>query len=382
MIIELFVYFSLIFFTFGQLGRISFYGQQVNLYVFEIIFLINLSFLIIRYGFDPIKKGHRRDPVIFFFFIWLLISYFAGIGGFSRGENSIGFLYWVRLCSYFLYFFYLGYHIEKNIPMRKRILKAMTVCGILILFATSVQYFLYPDLRNLWYLGWDPHLYRIFGLFFDPSVAAAIFGLFFFLFIFKRKFILAAFFFLAIMLTFSRTGYTAFILVVLYLFLKEKRYLMALGFIVFFIVVILVLPKPKGEGVNLRRIYSIDSRIEDYKNAVTIWKKNPLLGVGYNRIRFLKQSLGMIDQKNAEVTHAGASFHSSFLILLASGGIIGLVLFIAVLYRLSLLHGDIKAYVLFLSFLSFGDNIILHTFILFLLIHLILVTILLFDTKR
>ena len=33
----------------------------------------------------------------------------------------------------------------------------------------SRSVFVYPDLRNLWYLGWDPHYYRVFATLLDPN---------------------------------------------------------------------------------------------------------------------------------------------------------------------------------------------------------------------
>jgi O-antigen ligase len=120
---------------------------------------------------------------------------------------------------------------------------------------------------------------------------------------------------------------------------------------------ILIIPKPFGEGVNLKRVFTVESRFIDYSKAIELWKKKPIFGYGYNHIRSLKQEM---------VSHAGASFHSSYLIMLVSGGIIGLFLFLAILYKISTVNSFSHYAVLFLGILSLSDNILLHPFVIFL----------------
>ncbi len=246
-----------------------------------------------------------------------------------------------------------------------------------ILTATSsfVQYIFYQDLRNLIYQGWDPHLYRMFGVFFDTSVSGAIYGLLFLLiFMHKEKFIknkirrrtLLAILFLAIILSYNRTLYITFTVLAIVYLVSRKKLKELFVLLVLFMLLVLISPKPFGEGVNLLRTASIVGRVEDYQNAYKLWIKNPLFGVGYNRIRYVKSELNIIPAFNSNITHSGASFSSSFLIILVSGGIIGLTLFVLIFLKLSLADEFSKYLLIYLGLLSVLDNILLQPFILFL----------------
>ena len=54
----------------------------------------------------------------------------------------------------------------------------MLISGSLIVLLGFIQLMFYPALRNLYYLGWDEHLYRMFSTFLDPNFAGAFFVLF------------------------------------------------------------------------------------------------------------------------------------------------------------------------------------------------------------
>ncbi|MBI2641182.1 O-antigen ligase family protein [Candidatus Roizmanbacteria bacterium] len=233
--------------------------------------------------------------------------------------------------------------------------------------ASIIQYFLYPNLRNLQYLGWDPHLYRLFGLFFDTSVAGAIYALLFLLIFLSgkklmkndilRNFLLVTFMIFSV-LTYSRSLYLALPVVVSLYFIAKKQYVLPAVFFISFLIFISLSPKPFGEGVNLGRTFSIESRFNDYQLAFKLWKKNPLFGIGYNRIRYVKNEL---------VNHAGASLHSSFLIVLVTGGMAGLILFLFALLKIASLSEYSHYAMVLLGLLSFADNILLHPFVLLLL---------------
>ena len=125
-----------------------------------------------------------------------------------------------------------------------------------------------------------------------------------------------------------------------------------------FLTLVFIIPKPSGEGVNLKRFYSIASRGEDYLIGFNLWKKKPILGYGYNRIRYVK--------KDGSV-HSGASFSSSFLTMMVSSGIIGLLGFLGVLINLGRINKRSQYLIIFLGIISLFDNVLLHPFILYLL---------------
>ncbi|MEK7523387.1 MAG: O-antigen ligase family protein [Patescibacteria group bacterium] len=341
-------YLTAFLFSFGQLGRISFFSQQVNFYLYEVVLTLSLFLLFFKYRFKPIKEAWKKFKPIFFFLAVLLISLLIDWSKYSSFENTVASLYFFRLVLYFSYFFYLKYHSQTT-------KWGIFLIAILTIISTLIQYFLYPDLRNLLYQGWDPHLYRTFGVFFDTSIASAIFGI---LFLTINQPIVKIIYLILIALSFSRAIYLGLSLTLIYIFIQKKQFKKIILFLLFFIVLIFIIPKPAGEGVNLKRLYSITSRGQDYLQGINLWKNKPILGYGYNRIRYVK---------NSDSFHSGASFNSSFLTILVSSGVLGLLGFLGVLGRLGRINKTSQYLIIFLSILSLFDNIILHPFILFLL---------------
>ncbi|MEK7633573.1 MAG: O-antigen ligase family protein [Patescibacteria group bacterium] len=342
-------YLTAFLFSLGQLGRISFFNQQINFYLYEIVLTLSLFLLFFKYRFEPIKEAWKKFEPIFFFLAVLLISLLISWVKYSLFENIVASLYFFRLVLYFFYFFYLRYHSQ---PVKKGIF----LISILTIISTLTQYFLYPDLRNLFYFGWDPHLYRTFGVFFDTSISAAIFGIFF---LTINQPIVKIIYLLLVALSFSRSIYFGLSLTLIYLFIRQRQLKKIILFLLFFIILVFIIPKPAGEGVNLKRLYSISSRFEDYKQGIELWKKQPVFGYGYNRIRSIKKS---------DSVHSGASYSSSFLTILVSSGIFGLLGFLGVLWRLGKTNKTGQLLIIFLSIVSLFDNVLLHPFILFLLL--------------
>ncbi len=357
----------LLVFSLGQLGRISLLNGQVNLYAYELLLFILLAILVTKYKLKPLAIYLRKAHWAGIFIFYLLISFLISIGEFNFQENLISLLYWLRLTFYFIYFLYFCFHLRSEKAFKPIVVKALKLSIAAILLFSFVQYLFYPDLRNLSYLGWDPHYFRMFGLFLDASVAGAVFGFFFLFILFqpklflnqKLRLIILGLFLIACVLTFSRSLYLAFIICLTYYFLSRKSVRKIIILLTIFGALLILAPKPWGESVNLTRSFSMISRVENYKEAIGLWLKKPIFGIGYNRIRY--------DRVVDEINHAGASFHSSFLIILVSGGIVGLILFMFSLIEAVKLNFWSKYFVIFLGLLSLADNIILHPFVLFLL---------------
>ena len=371
-------YLSFSLLSLGQLTRISFFGQQINIYLYEILAIFILLNFLLKYGLGPLSEYFKKFKFVYFLFLYLPFSFLLLFGDFKALENFISLLYYLRLVLYFLYFFYLAYHLKKQLDFKNVLLRSLNIFIFLTIISSLAQYFWYPELRNLLYAGWDPHLYRLFGTFLDTSVAGAVYGIILLtLFLKGSEFIktkwlfigLLVIYFLFTVFTYSRSLYlTLFLLGLLYAATK-KRLREFIIFAVIFLILLIVAPKPFGEGVNLMRTFSIESRLDDYKTAINIWQKRPFFGYGYNRIRYVKRQMNISDEVGSDITHSGASFHSSFLVILVSGGIIGLILFIGVLYQLYNLSEMSKYLLLFLGLLSLTDNIFLHPFILFLFLN-------------
>ena len=368
---------STAFFSLGQIARISFYNQQINLYPYEIFMSVALLLLIIKHRATPIKPNNTFKH-IYLFLIILFVSFLFSFRSYDAYENGIGFLYLFRLAFYLLHFAYLSVHLRRFREYNTRMPNEMSLLVFIIILSSWLQYMFYPNLRNLLYQGCDPHLYRIFGTFFEPYLAGAALGLLFFFVYFRmfskrsqiwiKRFMLGIIF-LLIMLTFSRTVYMTIMISLMILFIREKRYLYAGQTIAAFMLLAIVIPKPVGVGVQLFRTFSVETRINNAVEGVKVWTKNPIVGVGYNRIRYEKARLGLAGKY--DLSHAASSYHSSFVTILVGGGVLGLLGLFGVLGMLGNISTPSFYYVLFLSILSFGDNALLHPFSLFILLKLI-----------
>jgi hypothetical protein len=237
-----------------------------------------------------------------------------------------------------------------------------------------LQYFLYPNLRNLIYLGWDPHLFRIFGVFFDTSIASTIFGvIIIFLILNYKKFTFSVFsrvlllisYIVLGLLTYSRGFYISILTTLFVYFIFSKKLKALIVVLLIFSFGLLVLPRPFGEGVNLLRTYSIESRIKDYDEGILEWKSSPVFGIGYNHLKSIRSKNYIIP------SHSASAYQSSFLTILVTSGLIGLIAFMLALKRLWFFNPNAKFYMIFLSVFSLMDNILLHPYILFLLLFLV-----------
>ncbi|MBI4974192.1 hypothetical protein HZC27_06305 [Candidatus Roizmanbacteria bacterium] len=370
-------YVTTFLFPLGQFARVSFFNQQINIYPYEVVMAVALVLLIIKHKISPFKCGVTFKSIYLFLTI-LLVSFLFSFRAFDMYENGIGFLYLLRLTFYFFHFVYLAVHLRKFKKESNHLLKELSLLVFVVILTSWLQYIFYPNLRNLLYQGWDPHLYRVFGAFFEPYLAGAVLGLCFFFVYFRMfskkaqifiKCSILGILFLLLMLTFSRTVYVAIILSLITLFFRQKKYTFIGLTVSAFIILAIFIPKPIGVGVQLFRTFSVDTRISNAVEGVQIWMKNPFLGVGYNRIRYKKAGLGLTGKY--DLSHAAASYHSSFVTILVAGGALGLLGFLGVLVMLVKISLPSFSYILFLSILSCGDNALLHPFILYVLLKLL-----------
>jgi O-antigen ligase len=188
----------------------------------------------------------------------------------------------------------------------------------------------------------------------------------------RLKIFLSVAFAVLFFLTYSRGGFIAlFITVILFSFRKMK--LKYIGFFIAAVIIgVILIPKNGSEGINLLRTSSINTRFIDYGKAISIWKKSPVTGIGYNHIRFEKDSYEekpIVEKFNP--SHASSSFHSTFLMILVTSGVVALLLFVYLLWSIAKISVFAFYSIVFLSVFSLFDNLLLHPFVLFLLFILI-----------
>ncbi|MBI4991233.1 O-antigen ligase family protein [Candidatus Gottesmanbacteria bacterium] len=144
------------------------------------------------------------------------------------------------------------------------------------------------------------------------------------------RWILAIFIFISLMFTYSRSSYMALMGALITYSLFKKKYILIAGALIILILSAILLPRPSGEGVKLERVFSIEQRIENWKQGAQIFADHPLLGVGFNSVRFAKKQYGF-GKEDILVSHSGAGFDNSFLFVAVSTGIIGLIFYILLL---------------------------------------------------
>lgn len=330
-------YILLFFFPFGEVLRLQ-VGNGITLlgndFIVFVLFLCGI--FIYRAKIKHFKSLPLSNPLMTFIGICIASLLFQA---FQRTplELLVSSFYIVRFVIYagLFYFAYLLSEKEK-----KSLFVAFIISGTATIALGVFQYILYPDLRNMFYLGWDEHLYRLFGTFFDPNfygIIATIFFLFFCEQIRNTKktlyIILAFITFVSLLLTYSRGSFIAFgIAVVVYLFLIGKKKFV-LGLLLFFLIGIVLIPKNlKSEGVDLTRTASIFARVTSLQQGWRVFADHPILGVGFNTYRYIQKDYGFIQEKDWNITHAGAGTDNSFLFVLATTGIIGGVSYLYLIF--------------------------------------------------
>jgi len=365
MIANILTFLIFAFFSLGELGRISLFEGKINFLLYEPLMALAVIYYFCHFKTNPIKDIFFRYNFTAYFFGWAILSLLYGFWQYSPQQNLIGVLYLARLGLYIFYFVYLSAFLKKN--QKNGIFRKLFVFLIATAFVFSAgQYFLYPDLRNLYYQGWDPHLNRLFSVYLDTSTAAGAMGIFVIYFFISQNYPLFALFIVPFVLTFSRSAYLTLFSIFAYELYRKKNWQLILAGLMMFAIVFAAVPKKFGQGVSLTRIFSIKARLEDYLQGVRIWTASPLIGYGYNRIGAVKSNMGLLKTQLGVPLHSAASFSSSYLIVLVGTGIVGLILFNAAILQFVVRHKRLGALIYFLIILSLFDNILLHPLIMFL----------------
>jgi len=344
----------------GQFVRIEVINALATLYVHEGLIVVYLGISFMRYGIIPIKNVLKSKGVLAFLCV-VVFSYMLSFGEFTIQQNGLASIYLLRAILYFLFGIYINTRIKKKEYLITHIYNLLYSFSILLLIFTAIQYVFYPNFWVLKPFGWDPHLYRASSAYFDIYVAAAIYGTLAFFWFIKKNYLLSVLYIGALALSFSRSAYLAFIISLIYFFITQKKWKLLIVGLTLFSILIFLVPKPFGEGVNLFRTSSINSRIQDYKLGLKIWQEKPLFGFGYNRIRFAKEKLYLIEMDDR--SHSLASFHSSLLMILVTTGSVGFSIFAFLTYQFLKSYPHLRVYGIYILIMSLFDNVLLHVLV-------------------
>ncbi|MEK7450744.1 MAG: O-antigen ligase family protein [Patescibacteria group bacterium] len=344
-----FIIFILFLFPMGEIARYQF-GNGISITAIDagaiLLILIWLISNIIRGKRKLIFKSSLTNPILLFVAICIL-SLIVNLSNLKSSELFVSSLYLIRWIMYALIYFVVS-GFDKKFKAKIPIL--MVISGLLILGGGYIQYFFYPSLRNLYYLGWDEHLYRMFSVFLDPNFAGAFFVLLLFLMfglivycMKSRKLIctialllLAGFTAIGIFLTYSRSAFVMFFAgIFIFLVLTNKKKVMIPVLAICLIVFAISSKNFNIENTNLLRTASGVARLDSANKAVTVIRDHPLFGVGFNAYRYAQIRYGFVGDKELMVSHAAAGTDNSFLFVLATTGLVGFTAYAYLWYRIS-----------------------------------------------
>ena len=350
-VLTILLYASILLFPLGEVGRYIFPQLgTMSLLLNDVLVGVTVSvWVLIKIGGKEKIEGKLFLPIIFFLaacVVSLLVNSFV----LTLPQVFISSLYLIRWGVYTgLYFVVRNLHAKE----KQRVRMLLFTAGQITVLVGYIQFFIFPSLHSLYYLGWDEHLYRMFSVFLDPNFAGVFFMLIFFLsigfgltFYEKKQYVITVIFTvfalldgIALYLTYSRSGLLAFIVgVIVFFWLYGKKKFIAFS-IIFIILAIFFSPKSfQTEGTNILRIASTEARLDSSKWAVDIIVKNPVFGVGFNSYRYAQNRYGFLKGKYWEVSHAGAGTDNSYLFVFATTGIVGFSLYLFLLIQICRLY--------------------------------------------
>lgn len=323
----------------GDFGSISI-SDTVRLSFLDIAVFISFVYALFHNRqIIPILKKDRISQSFLLFLLIALVSLILTPLSLTPLQSVTSFLYILRLLIYFSVYPTLQFlALEKKIR-NEDIYKTVVVSGIALSVIGWLQYFLYPDLRNLYYLGWDPHYKRIFSTFLDPNFLGIYLVICLSIFFNYRikikkdhlmKYSAVFVLLITIFFTYSRSSLASLLILgIIYIWKRGKRILFV-PIIAVFMLGLFFLPRPGGEGVNLIRLFSISQRLDHARLGLSLFFSHPVLGIGFDALRYAKAGLENPDMWL--VSHAGAGLDISLLFVLATTGIVGFLFFVRFLY--------------------------------------------------
>jgi len=329
---------------FGQLLAFTGTAFPFTIYLFDLAVLLVFISLVFSKNRKKIFSGTIVKPLI----IFLVVAVLSLIINFKQAMSSglpLSSLYLLRLIIYPSLFFaarYIGF-----IRLKKPLLLSIGIFSLLCL----LQYLVFPDMRYLKNLGFDDHYFRLIGPFYDPNFTGAVLAGIALYFVAKSKLLLSLPFVGLLALTFSRASYLVFFVGLICLLFTHKKTKLLLLLVLLGAIVYLI-PKPSGEGVNLLRTFSIYSRLGSWQQGLTLFTQKPVFGWGYNTLRGIDGTRFQTD--------------NSFIYLLSTTGIVGLLSFTNLLLKLnkSTKNGSIKILIISLLIHSLFNNSLFYIWIL------------------
>jgi glycosyltransferase involved in cell wall biosynthesis len=336
---------------FGQLLRVQL-TNTISIYLFEVLMALACGWWVLQTLWQRLRiRLTAISRSLLVFSAVLSLSLIINIPVLS-GMFVSPLLYLARLLLY-VAFYVVGEQLVLAGNFRLPFKRLLVWIGALLVLVGLGQYVFWPDTRFLYYLGWDDHYYRLIGAYLDPAFTGLMLVLTLVVLEFRRGWMSRAWYtcgLLALALTFSRSSYVVFAAVMIFLAWRRKAMIPSLVKLFLLGLLVVLIPKPGGEGVNLARTYSVESRAESVTTGWDVVRRSPLFGVGFNAYREVTQ-----------IRDRGLPIHpsspdNSFVLALVTSGLMGLATYIALWF--TWLKVAWKNQMVFTSLIAIG----LHSF--------------------
>ena len=305
----------------GQLIKIPI-GGSGGPAVIDIVVLLLDAILLFRYKFKLPKPPVFVKPATVFIII-AIISLLLSPLSLTNSERLIGFFYTVRFSSIIL----LGWLLNFSA------IKTLLISGVVLSVLGLLQFIFIPDLGFLTPAGWDYHYFRTVSTFLDPNFLGAYLTLTMLLIYqscnFKNRFHFIIFIitYLALLTTFSRGAYLAFLVAFLTLSILKKS--LKLGLVTILLFALLMISfmayhQEVAEPRGIDRGSSAEARLDTWQQGLQMFLQQPVLGVGFNVYRVALKEYKLSDEGFLS-SHGAGSNDSSLLFVAATTGIIGLI---------------------------------------------------------
>lgn len=329
----------------GQVLRLPFFLEYGAVNLTDIIVIITDIFFVFYFMTTKrsINFSKKVFPAFIVFFTWVITANIFSLSIFDLKQTLSSSFFLIRFLSYFFVS-----QVILNLIKQEKItawVNLITFIGFIFILLGFFQLVIFPDLTSLTVYGWDPHQRRIVSTILDPNFAGFIFVVIFaisttlLLFLKKTKntflnknylsyFLASIFSIISVIFTFSRSSYLALITAVFVIGLikSPKMFFLTLSFL---LISFFTIPQVKNRVVGAVALDdTAQARIISWENAILVFKSQPIFGVGFNNYRYAQAKYQIFEQPEQIELHSSSGSDSSVLLVAATTGIIGLLLFL------------------------------------------------------